>query len=82
MMNQPTLHKPVPIGSRVKIPDYFDKDKTPRFGRVAGISSVHVIFSYIVILDKPLQTEFGLVDAIIVNGPELKSEDGMSDWKL
>lgn len=77
----PTLHKPVPLDSRVKIPSYFHKDKPSRFGKVVGIASMHVIFTYIVLLDKPLETQFGTVEAVVVNGSELESVTG-ENWKL
>lgn len=79
---QPTLHKPVPMKTRVKIPSYFHADKEKeRFGFVAGVASCHVIFTYIVLLDEPLETPYGEVNAVVVNGPELEAEDG-SNWKL
>lgn len=82
-MNQPTLHKPVPIGTRVRIPENYYKEKNKlRFGTVAGIASMHVIFTYIIILDELLDSEFGELKAVVVNGPELISEDGLTDWKL
>lgn len=82
-MNQPTLHKPVPIGTRVRIPENYSKEKSqPLLGVVAGISSMHVIFTYIVILDKSLNSEFGELKAVVVVGPDLISEDGLTNWKL
>ena len=73
-MNQPTLHKPFSVNTRIKLPHYFSSDKdTPLFGTVVGIASMHVIFNYIVLLDKPIQTNYG---------PELKSEDGKTNWRL
>lgn len=76
---EPTLHKPVPMGVRVVIPEYFVGKKMK--GEVAGISSMHVIFHYIVLLDEPIESEFGLQKAITVGGPQLEAEDG-SNWRL
>jgi len=45
-------------------------------GTVVGIASLHVIFSYIVLLDSPLQTEYGEWKAIVVHGPSLETPDG------
>lgn len=78
---QPSLHKPVPMNSRVVIPSYFHASKSPVLGTVVGISSMHVIFTYIVLLDEPIETEFGQMRAVVVNGAELTAEDG-SDWRL
>jgi hypothetical protein len=42
---------------------------------------MHVIFSYIIILDEEIETEFGKTKAIIVNGPELNGING-EHWRL
>ena len=82
-MSLPTMHKPVPINSRVKIPNYYSKDKNKNFfGTVVGISSMHVIFTYIVLLDEFLESEFGDLKAVVVHGTELESEDGLTNWKI
>ena len=44
---QPALHKPVPIGARVIVPDHYLGEKGVT-GTVAGIASTHIIFAYIV----------------------------------
>lgn len=77
---QPALHKPVPIGSRVLVPDHFLKEKGVA-GTIAGIASTHIIFTYIVILDKEVETDYGMVKAIVVNGPELRGVNG-EDWRI
>lgn len=77
---QPALHKPIPMGSRVIIPDTYLKEKGIT-GTVAGISSTHILFTYIVILDKEVETDYGLMRAIVVNGPELRGVNG-EDWRL
>ena len=70
---QPTLHKPVPMGARVKT--------SQGVGTVAGISSIHVIFGYVVILDNEIQTEYGPMKAIVEYGAQLENVDG-SNWRL
>ena len=80
---QPTLHKPIPMNTRVRLPRYFsDPFRTPILGTVVGISSIHVIFTYIVLLDVPLTISYGVVKAVVVSGPELESEDGETNWRL
>ena len=64
---QPALHKPIPMGSRVVVPDSYLKEKGIT-GTVAGISSTHILFTYIVILDKEVETDYGTV-----NNPYLKA---------
>lgn len=79
-MYEPTLHKPVPLESRVRLPfHYFGKEVK---GTVVGISSMHVIFVYIVLLDEAQDSEFGKVRAVAVPGAELESEDGSTNWRL
>lgn len=78
---QPTLHKPVPMGSRVKVPKYFHSSSAELWGEVVGISFAHVIFGYIVLLDEPLETLYGPQKAVVVNGPELEGPDG-TNWRL
>lgn len=78
----PTLHKPVPMGSRVYIPEYFSSKRKKLAGTVVGVASLHVIYTYIVLLDEPLASEeFGEVKAVVVNGPELEGIDG-SNWRM
>jgi len=51
-------------------------------GTVSGISSAHIIFGYIVILDNEIDDpEYGKMKAIVVNGPELVGING-ENWKL
>lgn len=45
----PTLHKPVPMGSRVYIPEYFSSKRKKLAGTVVGVASLHVIYTYIVL---------------------------------
>ena len=78
---QPTLHKPIPMGARVKIPDHYYNLPNEMWGEVVGISFMHVIFGYIILLDTPLETSYGIQKAIVVNGPELEGSDG-TNWRL
>jgi hypothetical protein len=80
-MNNPTLHKPVPMNVRVVIPEHYHTGKTPKYGKVVGISACHVIFTYIVLLDEPMPSEYGPLGALVVNGPELVGVDG-ENWRL
>jgi hypothetical protein len=77
---QPTLHRPVPLQTRVRIPqDYLGYEAT---GTVAGIASIHVVFQYIVILDTPHPSDYGVNTAITVGGPQLMNERGEYEWRL
>lgn len=85
---QPQYHKEVPMGSHVLVPDnhhkIFDKEtgeKKKLSGKVSGISSYGVVFTYIVILDEPMPTEYGPMKAISVHGPLLVGVDG-KHWRL
>ena len=70
-MTQPTLHKPIPMEARVIVP-HID-----RVGTVVGISSMHVVFTYIVLLDEPWEDQ----RAVVAHGPLLEGEDG-SNWRI
>lgn len=74
------MHKPVPMNTRVKIPDSYLGKR--HYGTVVGVSFVHVVFGYIVLLDESHLADFGEIKAICVNGPELESEDGMTNWRF
>jgi hypothetical protein len=80
-MNNPTFHLPVPMNTRVIVPDYYFKNKNIA-GTVVGVSSIGVIFTYIVLLDQQIESEHGYVKAIVVHGPELVSEDGKTNWRI
>jgi hypothetical protein len=73
----PTLHKPIPMNTRVSIPML-----NGSFGRVVGIASMHVIFCYIVLLDDHLEINDEVVSAVSISGTELVSEDGKTNWRL
>lgn len=66
----PTLHKPIPMDSRVRIQESFLGEET--YGTVIGVSSMHVIFTYIVLLDSPRTADFGTYRAVAVHGTELR----------
>lgn len=78
---KPTLHKPVPMNTNVRIPEgWFGHSVT---GRVVGVSTMHVIFHYIVLLDKPYDdNDFGVIQAVTVSGPDLESADGLTNWRF
>lgn len=81
-MYKPTLHKEVPIGTRVYIPSMYYSYKDKRYtGTVAGIASMHVVFGYIVILDEEIPSEFGDLKAIVVYGSQLEGLNG-EHWRL
>lgn len=76
----PTLHKPIPMGTRVVVPAGWCSTG-PVTGTVEGIAFMHVIFGYIVVLDEPIQTEFGAQRAVAVTGPQLTGVNG-EHWRL
>ncbi len=79
----PTLHKPVPMGTRVLVPEHYMglKDGKPYEGEVVGVAFFHVIYSYIVLLDAPFESSYGVIKAVTVTGGELVGTDG-TDWKI
>lgn len=82
-MNEPTLHKPVPMQTRVQVPvEWLGPGRESYLGTVAGISSIHMLFYYIVILDCPLETEYGTQTAVSVVGTQLMDESGVYAWRL
>lgn len=76
---QPGLHYPIPMNTRVRIPDSYLGRRS--MGTVVGISSMQIVFMYIVLLDEPYQAEFGEIRALTVLGSELESEDGTTNWR-
>ena len=76
----PTLHDPVPMGVRVKVPGHYHNENGEVWGEVQGVASAHVIWTYIVVLDEALATPFGVVRAVTVPGPELEGERG-AHWR-
>lgn len=79
MKYEPGLHKPVPMGVRVKVKAPYVAGEA--WGEVVGIAAVHVIFTYIILLDNPIESVYGTVRAICVGGPELEGENG-ENWRL
>ncbi len=82
MSNQqyPTFHKPITMNTRVRLPEEWVGK--PTVGTVVGIASLHVMFQYIVLLDTPIQSEYGEQKAVVCSGCQLKSEDGNHDWRF
>lgn len=87
---KPTLHLPIPLETRVRVirnffgPSTVTGKREDKFvGTVVGIATIHVIFTYIVLLDTPSEDpDFGLCRAIVVQGTGLESEDGTRNWRL
>lgn len=77
---QPTLHKPVPLGTRVRVVGLSEAHPSIT-GEVAGIASCHVIFIYIILLDTPIVDGYGAHRAIPCSGTMLEGLDGTT-WKL
>lgn len=77
----PTMHRPIPMGVRVR-PISGNGYPDGLVGEVVGISCMHVIFHYIVLLDRPIDTPEGSVRAISIPGPLLENESGTLDWRL
>lgn len=51
-------------------------------GTVVGVSSKSLTYTYIVLLDLPIQDkELGTVRAVTVKGTEMRGRDG-EDWKF
>lgn len=81
-MYEPALHNPVSLQTRVLVPEqYLGPNRESYAGRVVGISFLHVVFVYIVLLDVPIETEYGLTSAICVGGSELRNEQGEYQWR-
>ena len=84
-MLTPTLHKPIPMNTRVRVvKDFWGSgiQENQFVGTVVGIASMHVIFIYIVLLDTPaLDPDFGEIRAIPIGGSGLESEDGLTNWR-
>lgn len=78
-INLPTLHQPIPMETRVRVPKHYLGHEAVR--TVVGISFMHVIFSYIVLLDEPISSGYGIQRATCVGGAELTSEDGLTNWR-
>lgn len=82
---QPTLHKPVPMNSRVRLPLEWCPGPAvgiPAKGTVVGIASVHVVFQYIVLLDTPIISEYGQQRAVVCGGPQLTCLETGKDWRF
>ena len=76
----PSMHREVPMGTRVIVPAGYASVAELK-GTVVGIASMHIIFSYIVLLDEPAPSEYGDLRAVTVPGPQLSGENG-ENWRL
>lgn len=72
----PTLHKPIPLGVKVRTKPGATTESIS--GEVVGISFENIFFSYIVLLDTPLKTKYGLEKAVAIPGVCLEGVDGTS----
>lgn len=79
-MYMPTLHKPVPLGTRVRVSADFGSYSSLT-GVVVGISSIHVIFQYIVLLDTIVESEYGQMRAAAIPGTHLETENGQENFR-
>lgn len=77
----PTMHKPIPIGTRVKVipgglpDDIIDKVR----GEIQGVASTNFFFVYILLLDEPIDVpDIGFCKCISMSGLMLEGEDGTS----
>lgn len=77
MKLEPTLHKPIPLQTRVTVEVYGKQ----HLGTIGGIASMHVIFTYIVVLDEPYEDpDYGLTSAIVIHGPMCRGLNG-EHWR-
>lgn len=51
-------------------------------GTVVGIASIHVVFQYIVLLDEPVESEFGQQRAVVCGGPQLTHAVTQENWRF
>jgi hypothetical protein len=68
----PILHEPFELGTKVvcSLDEFANKTET---GEVAGVvSTSSLIWYYIVILDQPFTSHFGLIKAISIPGTKIK----------
>jgi hypothetical protein len=76
---KPMLHKEFLIDERVAF-DFGDGSSLKGTGTIVGIASMHVIFTYIVLLDRPLNVEsFENWKAFTVPGGQLRSLEPKDD---
>jgi|SRR5690349_18160768 len=81
MYQYPTMHRPVEMNTEVIVPETYLGYEAR--GRVVGIASIHVIFSYIVLLDQTHKdSDYGRIQAITVGGSHLKNLNGEYQWKF
>lgn len=82
LIQTPTLHKSIPVGTRVVVSKSTAGDVHME-GKVIGISMVHMIFFYIVLLDTPIECDATgeMVQGVTVPGTELETPDG-ENWKI
>ena len=69
----PTLHKHFELGTRVKTKENSGLPLVT--GKIVGISSIHIIFTYIILLDPEchITDEYGTHEAIAAHGTLLEA---------
>ena len=75
---------PVPLESRVLVPvSYIGEGRSSYSGTVVGIAATHIIFTYIVLLDEPVEDPQygGMLRAITVDGCNLRDTLGNYAWR-
>jgi hypothetical protein len=66
---KPSMHKEFAINERVA----FEEGSVKGTGTIIGIASVHVFFTYVILLDNPLKLEgFENWRGIVMSGCQLK----------
>lgn len=80
MLMTPSLHKPVPMGTRVLMKEELTGKEES--GRVVGIATMSMIFQYIVLLDNPHECEYGSIEAVAVPGSMLINEETGRSYRL
>jgi len=77
----PTMHKPIPVGTRVKvIPGGLPDDVINKVrGEIQGVVSTSFFYVYILLLDEPIDVpDIGFCKCISMSGLMLEGEDGTS----
>lgn len=70
MRLEPTIHESFPMETRVQVDESIDK--TCPTGTIVGVAFMRIFTSYIVLLDKPLESGGETFRAITVAGGSLK----------
>lgn len=74
----PSMHKPIPMGTRVSHKTGYGTGYPDFTGTVVGIASIHAIYHYIVALDLGIVVDGEIHTALSVPGTLLVGTDGKS----